>query len=164
MEVTVVDERTALENQVLGTYGELDKEVMLLASVRSVDQSGKLIKVPKVAPGKKKVIRAMQRTSFNKDDIDLYKASGILGENNKGGISILDRERVPPEKKDFLGNLVAEENEDREIIMERVIEVNENMSAEDISKVRKIFASLNRDRARTGDMIQKGDGAWVKKK
>ena len=37
--VTVVDERTALENQVLGTYQELNQEVMLVASVRYIDPS-----------------------------------------------------------------------------------------------------------------------------
>ncbi|HSF58812.1 MAG TPA: hypothetical protein VLD83_12135, partial [Candidatus Binatia bacterium] len=40
--VTVVDERTALENQVLGTYQELNQQVMLVASVRYIDSKGKL--------------------------------------------------------------------------------------------------------------------------
>ena len=68
--VTVVDERTALENQILGTYEELNQEVLLVASVRYIDAKGKLKKTAEVPPGKKKVIRAIQRASFNKDDID----------------------------------------------------------------------------------------------
>jgi len=39
--VTVVDERTALENQVLGTYQELNQQVMLVASVRYIDSISK---------------------------------------------------------------------------------------------------------------------------
>jgi len=52
--VTVVDERTALENQVLGTYEELNQEVLLVASVRYIDPKGKLKPTPKIPPGKKK--------------------------------------------------------------------------------------------------------------
>jgi len=51
--VTVVDERTALENQVLGTYKELNQEVLLLASVRYIDPKGKLKPTPEIPPGKK---------------------------------------------------------------------------------------------------------------
>ena len=48
--VTIVDQKTALENQILGSYEELGNEVLLLASVRSLDEEGKLkpvIEVPK---------------------------------------------------------------------------------------------------------------------
>src|SRR4030067_3385613 len=38
--VTLVDTRTALENQVLGSYTELHKEFVMIASVRSVDEKG----------------------------------------------------------------------------------------------------------------------------
>ncbi len=76
--VTVVDERTALENQVLGTYEELNREVLLVASVRYIDPKGKLKKSAEIPSGKKKVIRALQRASFNKDDIDQYKEQGVL--------------------------------------------------------------------------------------
>ena len=48
MNVTIVDQKTALENKILGSYEELGNEV-LLDSVRSVDKEGKLkpvIEVP----------------------------------------------------------------------------------------------------------------------
>lgn len=161
--VTVVDERTALENQVLGTYQELNQEVLLVASVRYIDPKGKLQKTPEIPPGKKKVIRAMQRASFNKDDIERFKALGVLGENKEGGITLLAPDKVPPEEKAFVQNLVEEENADRQVIMERVIETNEKLSSKDLPRVRKMFAALNRDKARPGDMIQLENGSWVKK-
>jgi len=40
VDVNVVSERTALENQVLGSYNALTQDVLLVASVRGVDPSG----------------------------------------------------------------------------------------------------------------------------
>lgn len=161
--VTVVDERTALENQILGTYEELNQEVLLVASVRYIDPKGKLVKSPEIPPGKKNVIRAIQRSSFNKDDLDRFKDQDILGENNEGGITLLAPDKIAPDQRPFVDNLMKEENADREIIMQRVIETNENFSDKDLLRVRKTFAALNRDKARAGDMIQLDNGQWIKK-
>ncbi len=161
--VTVVDERTALENQVLGTYEELNKEVLLVASVRYIDPKGKLQKAPEIPQGKKTVIRALQRSSFNKDDLDQYKTQGVLGENNQGGITLLASNDVDPDRLPFVQNLVQEENADREVVMRRVIETNEKLSEKDWPRVKKMFAALNRDKAPPGTMIQLDDGTWVQK-
>ncbi len=161
--VTVVDERTALENQVLGTYEELNQEVLLVASVRYIDPKGQLQKAPEIPPGKKKVIRALQRISFNKDDIDRFKELDVLGENNQGGITLLAPDKVPSEQLPFVENLVQEENADREVVMRRVIETNEKLSEKDLPRVKKMFAALNRDKALAGHMIQSSDGTWTKK-
>lgn len=161
--VTVVDERTALENQVLGTYEELNQEVLLVASVRYIDPKGQLQKAPEIPQGKKTVIRALQRASFNKDDIDQYKAQGVLGENNQGGITLLASDQVAPDQMPFVESLVREENADRDIVMRRVIETNEKLSEKDWPRVKKMFAALNRDKASPGDMVQSDDGTWAKK-
>ena len=161
--VTVVDERTALENQVLGSYQELTQEVLLVASVRYIDPEGKLIAKPPLPPGKEAAIRAMQRSAFNKDDIDQLKAQGILGENNEGGITIVAPEKVASERQAFVKSLVGEENADREVLMQRVLATNEKLTQQDMPKVRQTFAALNRDRARPGDLVQMESGQWIKK-
>lgn len=161
--VTVVDERTALENQVLGTYEELNQEVLLVASVRYIDPKGKLQKAAAIPPGKKTVIRALQRTSFNKDDIEQFKEQGVLGENNQGGISLLASDKVAPNQLPFVNSLVQEENADREVVMSRVIETNEKLSEKDWPRVKKMFAGLNRDKAAIGHLIQSEDGKWKTK-
>ena len=56
--VTIVDQKTALENQILGSYEELDNEVLLLASVRSVDEEGKLKPTTEIPKGKLQALRA----------------------------------------------------------------------------------------------------------
>ncbi len=161
--VTVVDERTALENQVLGTYQELNQEVMLVASVRYIDPQGKLKQTKKLPQGKKEVIRALQRVSFNKDDVNRYKRSGAIGENNEGGITLLAPEKITSEDREFVENLMKEENTDRVIIMNRVIQTNETLTKKDLPKVYNMFAALNRDKAVIGEWIQLENGEWIQK-
>ena len=161
--VTVVDERTALENQVLGTYQELNQQVMLLASVRYIDPKGKLKQTQELPPGKKDVVRALQRVSFNKDDLNRYKSLGIIGENNEGGITLLEPGKVEPADRAFVENLLKEENEDRAAIMSRIIETNETLSSTDLPRVHKMFAALNRDKALKGELIQLDNGKWIQK-
>ena len=161
--VTVVDERTALENQVLGTYQELNQQVMLVASVRYIDPKGKLKQTQELPPGKKDVVRALQRVSFNKDDLNRYKALGIIGENNEGGVTLLEPEKVESSDRAFVENLVKEENEDRLVIMGRIIETNETLSPTDLPRVHKMFAALNRDKALKGERIQLDNGKWIQK-
>ena len=164
--VEVVDEKTLLERQVLGSYEEMGKDLVLIASVRSVDPSGKLKPRPIMPPGKKRATAAMQAREFNRDDIDRFKSLGIVGEGNDGLLKFFEDEEAL--KKDgnlkaFSSAIVKEENGDRLVIMERIIETNENFKPEDLPKVKKIFANLNRDNARPGDRIQKDDGSWAKK-
>ena len=161
--VTVVDERTALENQVLGTYQELNQQVMLVASVRYIDPKGKLKQTQELPPGKKDVVRALQRVSFNKDDLNRYKSLGMIGENNEGGITLLEPEKVEPADRAFVDNLIKEENEDRAVIMSRIIETNETLSSTDLPRVQKMFAALNRDKALKGERIQLDSGNWTQK-
>lgn len=161
--VTVVDERTALENQVLGTYQELNQQVMLVASVRYIDPKGKLKQTQELPPGKKDVVRALQRVSFNKDDLNRYKSLGIIGENNEGGVTLLEPQKVQPDDRAFVENLMKEENEDRLTIMSRIIETNETLTPSELPRVHKMFAALNRDKALKGERIQLDNGTWTQK-
>ena len=163
--VTVVDQKTALENQILGSYEELGNDMMLLASVRSVDESGKLKTVPEIPPGKRKAIRAMQRKEFNRDDIDNFKKIGCAGEGNDGLLAFIEVEktRTDPKFKKFAQAIIQEENEDRLITLNRIVATNENFSEGDLAKVQKISASLNRDNAKPGEKIQTESGEWVVK-
>jgi uncharacterized protein YdbL (DUF1318 family) len=163
--VTVVDEKTALENQILGSYEELGNDMTLLASVRSVDESGKLKSVPEIPPGKRKAIRAMQRKEFNRDDIANFKKLGCAGEGNDGLLVFMetDKTKTDPKFKKFVQAIVQEENEDRLITLNRIVATNENFSEGDLPKVQKISASLNRDNAKPGEKIQNESGEWVVK-
>jgi hypothetical protein len=166
VDVTVVDQKTALENQILGSYEELGNEMLLLASVRSVDESGKLKTVAEIPSGKKRALRAMQRQEFNRDDIQKFKQTGVAGEGNEGLLIFFENQKTKEDKQfnSFVQAIIEEENEDRLIILNRTIATNEAFSDGDLPKVQKIFASLNRDSAKNGEKIQQENGAWTVKK
>lgn len=164
--VTIVDQKTALENQVLGSFQEIDKDTALLASVRSVDESGKLKAVDPVVKSKRAAIFARQRMDFNKDDVESFKLEGCAGENNLGFLEFFEtgKTKNDPSYKKFVQAIIEEENEDRLTILKRVLATNEAFGEGDLEKVRRIYAGLNRDNAKKGEMIQTPEGEWVRKK
>jgi len=160
--VTIVDQKTALENQILGSFEELSNEVLLLASVRSIDEEGKLKPVTEIPKGKLRALRAMQRQEFNRDDIQEFKQTLCAGEGNDGTLKFFDNARTKTDAKfkEFAEAIIAEENEDRLIILQRIVATNENFTEQDLPKIRKISASLNRDNAKPGEKIQQESGDW----
>ncbi|MEO5345571.1 MAG: DUF1318 domain-containing protein [Magnetococcus sp. YQC-9] len=164
LEVTVVDERTALENQVLGSYAELQREVMVLTSVRGIDPNG--ARVRPLVPGSAEyqvVLRAMRRQAFNRDDLDHFLKIGVIGENNTGGVTLLASEKLVPEARMLATRLVEEENHDRAFVWQRLIDSDERLSAADLPRLRTILATLNREQAQDGVQIQLPDGRWLVK-
>lgn len=163
--VTIIDQKTALENQVLGSFQEIDKDLILLASVRSVDENGKLRAVKPLPRSKRKAILARQRMEFNKDDLESFKGDGCAGENNLGLLTFFETEktRKDPDHKKFVLAIIGEENEDRLAVLERILATNEAFGKEDLPKVQRIYSGLNRDNAKKGELIQLSDGKWEKK-
>jgi hypothetical protein len=160
--VTIVDQKTALENQILGSYEELDSEVLLLASVRSVDEEGKLKPTTEIPKGKLLALRALQRQEFNRDDIQEFKQALVAGEGNDGFLKFFENARTQSDAqfKNFAETIIAEENEDRLTVLQRIVATNESFTQQDLPKVQKISASLNRDNAKPGEKIQLENGDW----
>jgi len=161
-EVNVTGEKTALENQVIGTYQEIEQDAWTLASVRST-APGK--QQPTVSKEKKKVFEAVQGRKFNKDDIDEFKKEEIVGENNNGLLEIRSQSKLDadPELKKRVIKIVETENGYRKIIMDRIVVLNESAAKAGDDSVAKIFAKINRDNSGSGTWIQKENGKWAKK-
>ena len=66
--IQVVDERTALENQILGSFEELEQDISLLASVRSDDSPESGPALPRFSDIRNQAIQARQTQQFNRDD------------------------------------------------------------------------------------------------
>lgn len=174
VKVEMLSERTALENQVLGSYNSLDSQMLLAASVRGVDTSGNITRPPEHSREYKDTISAMQIIDFHADDLETFKQLGWAGENNQGLVEAfpIDRTNIDEKFKTFAERYSAEEfefviskiNLSREKIMLRVIQMNENLSESDLPEVRKIFAKINADNSKPGDKIQDADGNWGTKK
>lgn len=174
VKVEVMSERTALENQVLGTYNSLDNEMLLVASVRGVDSRGRMKTPSKHSQQHQDAITAMQVISFHSDDLSAFKQLGWVGENNRGLVEMfqMDKANISEGLKDFAQRFKAQEfnhvvsqiNESRKIIMRRVIDMNENLTADDMPEIGRIFGKLNIEKALPGEKVQKPDGAWTVKK
>lgn len=174
VKVEMLSERTALENQVLGSYNSLDAQMLLAASVRGVDTSGAITRPPEHSREFKDTISAMQTIDFHVDDLERFKRLGWVGENNQGLVEAftIERTSVPETFKEFADRysdpefafVISKINASREKIMLRVIHMNENLSESDLPEVRKIFAKINAENARPGDKIQDAEGNWQIKK
>lgn len=160
-ELNVTGEKTALENQVLGTYQQIEGDAWLIASSRAIG-SGSTSEVP---TAKKEVMEAIQNRKFNKDDIDELKRDKVIGENNQGYVQVLPHKKyqTDPEFKKYVDQLVAEENRDRQVIFARIILINESSAGADRAKINEILCKLNYDNSAPGTMIQTKDGAWIEK-
>jgi uncharacterized protein YdbL (DUF1318 family) len=160
-EMKFTGEKTALENQILGTYNQVREDVWMVASVRAANPDSQIT----LSEEKRAVLTAIQNREFNKDDVDEFKRDGAVGENAKGLLEIRPLPKLDSDSayRKLVENIVAEENRDRQLIMQRIMEINPNVQATGVTEVEKVFAKLNRDSARTGEWMQLPEGAWVKK-
>jgi len=133
---------------------------MMITSVRSGDSAA--VTIP---PSKREVLEAFAERRFNADDIEDFKRAGVVGENTEGLLTVLPTERYEndPEYRQMVDRIVAEENRDREIIMDRIVEVSSSVNPFDREAVRKVFAQMNRDASPPGTFIQTPEGRWVRK-
>jgi hypothetical protein len=171
--VNVVSERTALENQVLGSYNSLDQDVLLVASVRGVDSLGRVQSPPERSQEHNDAVEGMQIIAFHADDVDLFKQLGWVGENNEGLLTPfgMAKENVSPDMKgaanrygeDEFNSILNEVNNARDLVMKRVVEINDNFTMNDLPRIRNVFAKINRENALAGERIQEEDGAWTVK-
>jgi hypothetical protein len=56
--------------------------------------------------------------------------------------------------------VLKEVNAAREVIMRRVVEINDDFSMEDLPKIRSVFGKINRENALQGEKVQTEDGSW----
>ena len=169
--VNVVSERTALENQVLGSYNALSQDVLLAASVRGTDPLGRIQVPPRKSREHQDVIEAMQALAFHADDVDSFKRLVWVGENNEGLLRTfpMGKANAPEDLKDFTARyqedefkaVVHEVNTSREVVMRRVVETNENFSKADLPKIRRVFGKINGENALPGEKVQMNDGSWI---
>ena len=160
IEINIVGEKTSLENQILGNYEFIGKEKYLLVSVRTIPDD-----LNKISDKKKKSLLAYQNRLYNRDDYERFMDRNIIGELNTGYIDILNLDTIKDDKTmvDYVKRLVKEENRDRKIIFNRIINITEGLTLSDLNKVEQIFAKKFREEAKEGWMIEDTGGKWVKK-
>ena len=160
-EVNITGEKTALENQIIGTYQQIEEDVLTVASVRAVNPKQKTT----MSSDKKRLLEAVQGLKFNRDDIEEFLADEIVGETNIGLLEIINKQKFEQDQelKNRAVTIVNNENNYRKIIMDRIILLNQQAAKAGEATVAKIFAKLNQDNAKPGSWIQLEDGTWIKK-
>ena len=152
----VLDRKTQLENQVLGTFRRLSQDLVIASSVRG---PGAGQGEASLSPLQREAAEAVMLREFHRDDVDQLKAEKVAGEGKESLLVLL----TPPAEEAAAARarrLVSEENQAREVIMERVIQLNADLQPKDLPLVRRIFRRLNREAARPGELIQRDNGKW----
>ncbi len=160
----VVDEKTALEQQVLGTYSEIGRDLDVFASVRAVNPDGSLETPPEMTEQQKALTEAMNNRRYNRDDVDQLLLARIVGEGNQGFlVKLVDS---APEDFELSSNLIEEvlreENQDRTVLLDRLM-LTPGVTPRDKEEVSYILAELNQDLAPPGSRIQSRAGQWTVK-
>jgi uncharacterized protein YdbL (DUF1318 family) len=154
----LTSQRTALENQVLGSYKEIEDELILVSAVRGQTLAAK------ASENASDAAMARKNQDFNRDDIEEFKESGIIGEVPDGTISLTN---LPSPKNtaamSLARELIKEENSDRSVIWDKIIKSNKNLSLKDLPEVRKTYAKMIRDRAPAGQLFLDDGKSWIKK-
>lgn len=154
----VTSQRTALENQVMGTYKELDDELVLSGAVR-----GEGAETRPTNPA----LTARQNQMFNEDEIFELKSAGLLGEGTDGYLKRIDQRvqdaRVPKFLLESIDQLTKQENLDRQTIWRQMIEQNKNLSASDLPNIGRSYAKIMREKAPVGHWYQDENGKWVQR-
>ena len=136
--------------------------MQLVASVRGSDQDKKMVTMSETT---QRAVSAMQNQEFNRDDIDELKSKGIIGENRYGLLSLIQENISGLDDKTIAlaRRLIQEENRDRRIIVESVVELSEDLTKQDLPEVWKTYRRMLLENAKSGEYIQSDDGSWIKK-
>lgn len=157
----ITSQRTALENQVMGIYQELDDEVLLLSTMRGLKRNEN---------SEQKVISDVlyhkQNQNFNKDDIEEMKDKGWVGEMRDGRLGVIDKHVVALKSESgltLMRLLVSQENRDREAIWRHVLARTGRESKKGLEYVGRIFGDMQIAALSAGQWYEGEARTWRKK-
>lgn len=155
-------EQTSLESQVLGAYERLDDDLAAYSSVRAVQPDGTLAPPRPVTSSQAAALLAMQNRQYNRDDVELLLSAQVVGERSDGMLERLVAPLPPVERitPQLVERIVAEENADRAVLVERLMRTTPGVTEAQRADVAWIFASTNIDRAPSGASVMERTGQW----
>jgi len=159
--ITATGERTVFENQIVGSYKMIEEEAWMAASLRAEGKSDSL----RIAQEKRLVLEAILRQRFNADDVEDFKQAGLAGEQNDGLLMIREQEyqNADSAAQALIKKIIAEENADRRLIMNRLLELHPEIDPSEKSKIGLVYAKMKQEASPKGCWIQDENGAWTKK-
>ena len=151
-----IPQKTALENQLIGEMAPLSEEELLLASVRSGENS----RSASIQP----VVAARRRQLFNRDDIVEFKQGGCLGESQRAALVALKCNRDDASSLTLIAKLVEQENADRNTLITWFITRDPTLAPTDRDQVVQIYHQLLLKQSPVGTPIQEEENSWNPKK
>ncbi|OGX07046.1 MAG: hypothetical protein A2Z88_03060 [Omnitrophica WOR_2 bacterium GWA2_47_8] len=101
------------------------------------------------------VEKALESRKGRFEQISSLKAQGVIGENMMGYVEVLDKSNSEAMA------LVDAENADRKVIYQTIAQQN-GLTGE-MGTIEKVFGQVQRDKAKSGEMVQQENGDWIKK-
>ncbi|NQS98215.1 MAG: DUF1318 domain-containing protein [candidate division Zixibacteria bacterium] len=150
-----------MENQIVGFFRMIEEEAWMVASLRAASLPDSIA----LTEGKRRVLQAFQRQRFNADDIADFKRSGVIGEKTDGFLEIIPSPQYEGDSayRALVDRVTLQENEDRTLIMRRIVEMHPEIDPEDRIKVGEVYARLKQEASPSGTWIQQSDGSWKRK-
>jgi len=160
LKIVSVDQKTQLENQILGSLQAMEGDLVMVASVRGAGEQN-----DRISKAHKEALMAMLNRQFNADDLLEMKNAGVVGEKNDGLLAYFETERTrnDAEFSELSKRIFEEENRDREIIMKRIIAMNDKLTMKEYPQVKKMMYMLNVQNSLEGHKIQDESGKWTVK-
>jgi hypothetical protein len=161
----LTSQRTALENQIMGSYMEIDDDLI----VTRIDNDGS--SSDKSQQGERRdniaLQRAIRNRAFNADDISELKDSAILGEDADGRVILIPkdhpaRQQATPEQLRLAEAIIDEENRDRSLIWSNELAKLENSKNTDLIAIKQNFARQIYESAPKGQWFYR-DQKWQPK-
>ncbi|MCM8829523.1 MAG: YdbL family protein [Candidatus Omnitrophica bacterium] len=102
---------------------------------------------------------AKQKMDTWREELDTYKKEGFVGETNEFTVVVRD---LPsdPERAKRVRKIVNDENQQRRIMMDELLKIN-NVPAGEIAKFKRIFADVMKKYSPSGTWIQAEE--WYRK-
>lgn len=159
----ITSQRTALENQVLGTYADIEDQVPIKRKIAGPEETTDKPKAADLSPTE----FAKLNQQFNKPDIDDLKNDQIIGESGIGDLAILPKgvglaAKAEKQRLKLADLLVSEENRDRSVLFRARIEENDVERAQWENLKNEVIRQLRED-LKTGQWYQDEKGRWQQK-
>ncbi|MBN2823681.1 MAG: DUF1318 domain-containing protein [Campylobacterales bacterium] len=162
-DVHMTGEKTVIENQIVGQYKELEKDVWVISSVNS--SFGGDSQLGKKSIGNKQLYIAMEVRAYNQKAVRDYKDRLLVGETNDGLLKIMSKKGLDKAEVTKLESIVAEENRSRKEIFSLSLQLSKKRTPtkDELDAFAREFADEQRAMAKSGDWIENKNGSWVKK-
>lgn len=153
----VVSRKTQIENQVVGELARLERDLLLVSSVRGAGMDA-----AELSPGQREALVAMMNRAYRLDDVEALKRRQVAGEQQNGKLKIFPRRLTgSAREKARAVKLIADENRDREVVMRRIVDLNAGLTAEDLPEVQSLVHAWLVESSAPGTLYEDEEGQWV---